>query len=223
MAPPVLVEGGAEFLVHVPSGLDRVAQGVRHAVDGPAALDYARAAEGGHPAGLVVFRGAFVAVLGEMYDRCDWQTTMPGERGEVRYELCIDNEKEQGRRRRKSQTSRDKVEFRMTTHHLDLLVHELPILFHGLSELDCIVLDAVPILVEGRAVERGLDLPIILGRRRREHDLVFAFVPATAGGLGFGGRFGRSAHSIRDYEYYASFGYNDVLDEGGSRCEKAHG
>lgn len=86
------------------------------------------------------------------------------------------------------------MQFRMTTHHLDLLVHELPILLHGLSELYGIVLEAVPILVEGRTVERGLDLPIILGRRRRSHALVSAVVAATAGGLGFGGRFGRPAH-----------------------------
>ena len=83
----------------------------------------------------------------------------------------------------------------MTTHHLDLLVHELPVLLHRLGELDGIVLEAVPILVEGRAVEGGLDLPIIVGRRRG-HDLVFAVVAATAGGSGFGGRFGRSAHGL---------------------------
>lgn len=193
MAPPVLVEGGAELLVHVPSGLDRVAQGVRHAVEGPAALDYARAAEGGHPAGLVELRGALVAVLGDVYDmirrrRC-------GESAGMSDMGCASTtRKSKGRRRRNSQTTRDAVQFRMTTHHLDLLVHELPILLHGFSELYGIVLEAVPILVEGRTVERGLDLPIILGRRRRGHALVSAVVAATAGGLGFGGRFGRPAH-----------------------------
>lgn len=50
MALAVLVEGGAEFLVHVTPALDRVAEGVGHAVDGTSALDLAFAAEGGDAA-----------------------------------------------------------------------------------------------------------------------------------------------------------------------------
>jgi hypothetical protein len=50
------------------------------------------------------------------------------------------------------------------THHLDLLIQQLPILLQRLGELDRIVLKAIALLVEGGAFEGGLDTFFTLGR-----------------------------------------------------------
>ncbi len=94
MTPATLVEGGAEFFVHVTAGLDRVAKGVGHAVDRASALDLTGTAEGGDATGLVVLGGALVAVL-KMVGQTMRARSVRGS------DQCIENERENNRRRRK--------------------------------------------------------------------------------------------------------------------------
>ncbi len=94
---------------------------------------------------------------------------------------CNDREKEKKTEEKNNQSKRDGG---IRSHHLDLLIHQLPILPHRLGELDLTVLEAVAIFVEGGALEGGLNFG------RRGH---YVFDATTAGGLRFDGRFG-SAH-----------------------------